>query len=129
MPKYTYSTNEEEYSGEYDTPEEAAKECFEQDDDCQACRVGEAVKPELSGGICARKIIDDIIENREDEYSGEWAEAWSSMMAKLPNEVYEELNGALAAAVDAWVKKHGLEATFFNVENAKTYTREQILTE
>lgn len=74
---YSYSTNEEFFTGDFETPEEASEECFESDDDCEGCFVGENksprefIKPKWIGEHVAEYLGEQICE-RCGEVAYDW---------------------------------------------------------
>lgn len=85
MP-YSYSTNEESFTGSFDTPEEAAEECFEADDDCEGCFVGENKCPStflrpIRIGEHVAEYLGEQIGDRCGEIGYDWQLSEEVMMA------------------------------------------------
>jgi len=118
--KYAYSTDKEHYHGEFDSPEEAATECIE-NDDVDSCYVGEVIPPTPPETYID---VDAIIEHiqEQDDYNMEFAEDWPDASAAQR----KELDEALTAAFAAWLDKHGLRPTHYVVHNVKHMTRNDI---
>lgn len=120
---YSYSINEENYDGQYDTPEEAAQACFHEYPDREACWVGEAVRPQPEHLITASDVIEHIL-NFEDQFGWEgadWPEASKQELA--------DLDARLTKVMEEWMDAHDLRPKFWNIENARVFKREDIFQE
>lgn len=113
--KYSYSTNEENYEGEFDTPEEAAQACFAENPDHHVCWVGEAVRPQPENFIDGDLLIEHIME--QDEFSGDWAEAWPEATKEQKADLDERLKNMFLE----WMDAHDLRPSFWNIENPKQF--------
>lgn len=115
--KYSYSHNEENYYGSFDTRAEAIEEGI---DGFERCWTGRNVPPRPLGEYFD---IEDVLEKAcgdAEEYGGEWAERWY----RATPEMAREINAEVASAIAAWLTRHGLEAKFFNVTDVQKHTAE-----
>lgn len=117
---YAYSLDEEMYHGGYGSPEEAAHECFECDDDAETCHVGRCVTPDPVDYLDAEILIDNI--QCQDDFAGEWAENWPGEAKEQRDELTAEFKKVFAA----WLDRHNLRPRFFNVVDVQTITRESL---
>lgn len=114
---YSFSYDEENYQQEFDSIEDACKEAASCDPEEHACFwVGEVVPPPAPEDFFD---VDDWIDRvqDQDEYCGDWADHWCD----ATKEQLEEANRAVRSALAAWLDRHGLRPTFFNVEHAKEF--------
>jgi hypothetical protein len=113
---YSYSTNEENYYGDFATPEEAALDCLT-DGDRDRCWVGFNEAPPSPESYFD---IEDLIEtvSCQDLYSGEWADNWFHGT----KEQRQEINNEVQRVIGAWLDKHELRPAFHNVVNAVEWT-------
>lgn len=123
--KYSYSTDEENYTGEFDTPEDAAREAFAEDSDLDAVWVGENMMPRLENYVCGDRLIDTIVEDNPEQFGGDWSTTWVSSIYGAKKEI-AELEGLISEVVKQWAEKHKFQPDFFNIENARKITREEI---
>jgi len=113
---YSFSRNEENYHGEFETREGAIEKA--KAEGLKRFWTGENVTPDPLDYIDGCDIVENIV--CQDEFSGDWAEGWP-MTTK---EQDEELTEMLRAAFKAWMDKHGLHPTFWNVENVQEHAVE-----
>jgi len=116
--EYSYSTNEENYIGNFDSPESAAAEAFYDDEDLQSVWVGENIKRPTEFFVLGNHIIESIQEQAYEE-AGEYAESW---LENLPKEKISELEKVIADWIDANDPPH-----FWTVTNVKEITREAMI--
>lgn len=105
---FSYSFNEEDFHGDFNTREEAAKEAFAEDPEINVCWTGENVTPIPENFINAQVLIENI--QCQDEFSGEWAENWPDETKEQLEELEKEIQKVFAA----WLDKHSLRPAFFN---------------
>lgn len=118
MP-FSYSFDEESYSGEYDTREEAAQEAFTERPEAESCYVGESKTPIPENYFTADDIIE-VIQN-QDDFLGEWAEDWPEANKEQRAELTEQLRSVFSA----WLDKHNLRPSFFNVVDSEKVIKQQ----
>lgn len=112
---YSYSFDEENYTGEFDSIDEAIEEARDEADGRDFVYVGKAVRPDPLNFIDGQEVIERIAE--ADEFCTEWGQGWP----EANTEQIAELTEAFHAAFKAWMDKHNLHPTFWNVENAQKY--------
>ena len=120
--KYSYSLNDENFTGEYDSPMAAAIEGFleERDHyDGDVIFVGEISDPVPEAYIDADVILEHI--TCQDAFLGDHAEGWP----EASKEQLEELEKELRAVFIAWMERHDLRPTFWYVNNSRKITREE----
>lgn len=116
MPKYSYSTDQENYSGQFDTISAACDEAAAQVGEGRDFWVGENVEPpQPEVYFDAEWWLDHVSE--QDEYSGDWASGWECST----KEQREELEREVRAVMAAWLDRHKLRPQFWNVKNAQRY--------
>ena len=102
-PRYCYSTNQENYFGDFDSREEAAEE----GNPGMMVYVGEIEWPEASDFACADMVINDMRDRAYDGY-GEHAEDY------LGN-VTDEQRAELETLIAEWADRV-CPATFFRTK-------------
>ncbi len=121
-PHYCYSYDEERYHGEHATALEALAEAFYGTTERSAVWVGTAAKPSLEqllpdGDDIAQFVLERMAENASEFYEdAEWPDDDREDETKLAVQ--------LEAVVKAWAAEHVGPPTFFVVDDAKRYTRE-----
>lgn len=116
---YSYSFNEENFYGEFDSIEEAIAEAKE---DCCGDEfevfIGEngEFKPSVDGERC----MDMLREQAADECG----ECSDNYLYEIPKGAEKELTDVLTEAFNKWAKKHGQEPNFYPVNNVKKYSLE-----
>ncbi len=119
--KYSYSPNEENYYGCFDSPEEAAWEGMaevfadSEEGDALFIYVGENHDPDLSCPIDANDAIDKLIDCNED-FQIEVAENFAPSKKEK-----EDLTRRLKDAWSSWIEFNHISADFFIVKNVKEY--------
>lgn len=104
--KWSISTNGENYSGQYDTKEEAIAEGQAMGYD--SFYVGQCCSPiSPEAAWCGEDWIDHVL--CQDDYSGEWADG----SLNATNEELAELEGEVRPILAAWLERHGLRPTFW----------------
>ena len=118
--KFSYSFNVEDYSGEFDTPEEAVEEAFAEDEDATVCSVAENVPaPAPESYFDARDWLDNV--SNQDPYSIDAAIDWD----ESTKEQRAELEKEVRAVMGAWLDRHKLRPRFWLVKNAKKHVRKE----
>ena len=116
---YSYSTDEERYSGSFESREEAleeAKACVtERDGKIWQNKVwtGENRHPTLSTYLTLDGLLERAGETAYDE-AGDPVENWNPTATK-------DLEREFCALVDAFADKHGLQPNFFVVDRIEEH--------
>jgi hypothetical protein len=115
--KYSYSFNQEDYFGSFDTAEEAAHEAWADADDrddghVSVCWVGENVPPTPPESLFD---VETWIEHCQcqDDYQGDWAQDWDCGTKAQR----EELQRKVRAVMAAWLDRHHLRPNWFTIRN------------
>jgi hypothetical protein len=119
---YSYSTDEENFNGTFDTIEEACEEA--------AADVLMHGEPGNTGYFWVGEIVppaqpetywyaEDWLEcvSCDDEYGGEWADGWDESTDAQQKELEEEVRKVLSA----WLDRHDLRPKFFNIGKVVMY--------
>lgn len=114
---YSYSFDQEQYFGGFQTPEQASEAAFDEQPLRTAVWVGENYQPHAEGYVDADLIIEHI--TCQDEYCIDAADGWPD----ATKEQYEELTESLRKVVGDWLDKHNLRERFFLVTNVKRIER------
>jgi len=112
--KWGYSTNEETYSGFFDSREEAiaaVQSVYDGDD--RLVWVGQFREPICEQAIHGRDLIEQVV--CQDEYCGDWADDAIS----ATNEEIDELTQAIRKVFGEWMDKYGLRPSFGVVDIAE----------
>ena len=117
--KWGYSTNEELYSGECDTKEEAIAEAIAESEDSYTLHVGQykAVRPEING----YQICEQVGEHAYEQ-CGEVCIDW---LGYVPKEQEQLLTKRLTDVFYDWCKEFGYTPNFFGVENVEMVSQER----
>jgi hypothetical protein len=109
--KYCFSTDNEHFTGSYDSVEEADRAAIEENnlENDQDYWVGEEVP--YVPHVDADQVIDQACCSAQD-HAGEAAEEW---LAHLPKEEVEKLEQRLTKVFQEWLVEVGHEARFFGV--------------
>ena len=116
---YSYSFDEEKFTGPFDSVEEAIAQARE---DCcgdhSEVYIGEDGEfyPSVDGEWCM-----DMLQDQAGSECGEVADRYLYFVTK---EAGDELTEMLTDAFNAWAKKNGHEPCFYPVKNVKTYSLE-----
>ena len=116
---YSYSFDEERFTGPFDSIEEAIAQARE---DCcgdhSEVYIGEDGEfyPSVDGEWCM-----DMLRDQAGSECGEAADSYLDFVTK---EAGDELTEMLTDAFNAWAKKNGHEPCFYPVKNVKTYSLE-----
>lgn len=113
--KWSISTDAEYYHDTYDTAEEAIEE------GSSGARYGtffvaQCIRPTQPEELFDRWSVESWLENSvfdHDDYLGEWAEG--SMDPST--EQCEELASEIRPLIAAWLDRHALRPTHFNIDN------------
>lgn len=112
--KWSISTNEENYHGTFDTVEEAIEEGKQYGD---TFWVGQCVSPTQPEDLFDGWSIESWIENsvyEHDDYLGDWAED----AVDASKEQREELAAEIRPLIAAWLDRHKLRPTHWNIDPA-----------
>lgn len=107
--KWSISTNEENYHGQFDSKEDAISEGQTY---CRRFWVGRCVPPTPPEELFTSWDVEEWLDNRlicHDDYSGEWAED----AIQETSEQREELAAEIRKVISAWLDKHNLRPKFF----------------
>lgn len=114
--KYSYSQDEERYSVEFNSIDEAQNEAAAIVGSGGHFWIGENTPP-----IQPEAYFDtgDWLEKVciQDEYSSDWADGWDESTP----EQQDELEGEVKKVMADWLDRHNLRPKFFNVENPKKF--------
>lgn len=114
--KYSYSTDEEKYHGEFDRENEAIQEGAEMAGVGGAFWIGENTPPEPpENRFDAADWLEEV--SCRDDYSGEWAEDWD----RSTKEQRTELEDQVRAVMSLWLDRHELRPTFFNIGKTRCF--------
>lgn len=120
--KYGYSTNEEMFSGECMTRQEAVEECILENDylnEGDTFWTAEQEAIDLQSHIPnAEQILEDLEESIGDE-AGEVSE---DFLNDVTQEQTNELDQAISFVILGWFKAHDLMPTFWKAKNVEEYT-------
>ena len=110
--KWSISTDQERYHGEYETKYAAIAEARTYH---WRCWVGQCVPPiqpeELFTLYSVESWLDhDVLQH--DEYSGEWADG---AVPATPNQM-DELAAEIRPLIAAWLDRHKLRPTHWNID-------------
>jgi hypothetical protein len=119
---YSFSIDGENYSGFYDSREEAILDAFASFEDREIIHTGRNVVPDRR--VCADSVIEQVALHTTEE-SGDWSDGYLCGVSK---EATQELEEELQKVWDKWEKKHQLEPTWYNVTDAQEHQREGTMT-
>ena len=111
---FSISTNEELYSGQFETEQEAIKEAV--GSGYEVFWIGECVPPIQPEECWDAGDWLEVVSGNED-YCGEWAEDWDDST----KEQREELEQEVKKVMGAWLDRHKLRPRFFNIGNDHKY--------
>lgn len=114
---YSYSFNEENFYGEFESIEEAIAEAKEYGDNSEVF-IGEngEFHPSVDGEWCV-----DMLREQVADKCGEYSDNY---LYEIPKGAEKELTDVLTEAFNKWAKKHGQEPNFYPVNNVKKYSLE-----
>ena len=114
--RYAYSTDGETYRGEFGSVEDACDDAVANVDGDSEFWVGECVPPPQPETLWD---VEDWVEHVacQDEYAHESAEGWGVTTLAQRDEVERDVRAVLAA----WLDRHGLRPTHFNVDNPRRF--------
>ena len=126
--KKTYSFDNSDYSGVYDTDDEALHDALREVEyirkhhpECtpNLVYIGtcEFFKPSLSGS--SWDIIETVLQQAYDEGFEEWTDGY---LSDIPREQREELEESLEKVFQEWIDKYNHHATFFIVNSYDVYS-------
>jgi hypothetical protein len=114
---YSYSSDEEHYTGNFNTIEDA----------CRAGASEVCAGGHFWVGICVPPPSPETMWNANDwradiadcdEYHGDWAAEWFDSMDCV---TLTEFQSAVRVFMRQWLQEHDLLPKFFNVEQARKY--------
>lgn len=117
---YSYSTDDETYHGEFDSPEAAAAEAFYNDPELESVSVGENRKHTAHRYVSADRILEDVTERAYDE-CGEASETWLDGVMYSVDEKAE-----LERLVGDWLQAQE-PPNFWRVANTRQITRAEMV--
>lgn len=118
--KWAYSTDGDQYVGEFEHWHEAASEGLDESSG-DVVWVGRCEPPtDPENYIDADFLMDHI--RCQDEYNHEWAEDWpGATQAQM-----DELTDAVRHVIAEWIDRHGLAPKFFSIPDPIRVTRDQV---
>lgn len=116
MVTYSYSTDNEHFYGDFETPEAAAEECFINYSDVDNCYVGINCKYSAHEYVDIRYLLEKIGEEAESE-CGESAIDWLDGIKEN-----KEKRNELAKIIGDFLEAHD-PVTFFRVHEFEEYQR------
>lgn len=117
--QYSYSIDGENYSGFFDSREEAMLEAFASFEDYDIIFTGRNFTP--SRHVCADSVIEQVAV-RTTEEAGDWADGY---LCRVSKEATEELEQALQKVWDDWEAKHGFDPDWYNVTDVQEHRRKK----
>ena len=112
--KWSISRDEESYLGVFDSAEEAITEGRSLYGE-RRFWIGQVVPPRPPESFFGEDSIESWIDNEvleNDDYAGEWAEGAIPATKEQRQELAEQIRPLIAA----WLDKHGLRPTHFNID-------------
>lgn len=113
--KYSYSSTEDNFTGEFDSREEAIEEAKGEYPDAKHLYTGRNVPVDPLRYVHADWLIEHIINH--DDFCIEQAEGWPGST----KEQEKELTAALREAFASWMTRHKLEPAFWLVEDVEKH--------
>src|SRR5687767_314823 len=119
--KFAYSFDREDYTGAYDTAEQALAAAVERSEGLSSppteIFVGQLVESDPQAHDHAQTLLHNM-SNRAHVDFGEPARRY---LKNIPGKLVRELDDALAQTLLAWLKKHNLMPTFVQVKGIREY--------
>jgi rubrerythrin len=112
--KYCYSTNEENYHGDFETRDEALSEARAMEPD-EVVYTAQCVK--FVPHISVNDVFDQLMCEAVD-HSGEVAEEWLSF---TPKEERQELEDCLNGVLNLWMEKTNNKPHFYGVVDVQRH--------
>lgn len=113
--KYSYSFTEDNYTGEFDSREDAIKEAKQERPNARYVWTGRNVPVDPLRYVTADMLIEHIINY--DDFCIEQAEDWPART----QEQEDELTAALQGVFRDWMIRHKLTPTFWLVEDVQRH--------
>jgi hypothetical protein len=112
MPKYAYSYDREDFTGAFDS-EEAAFEAAVRESEGIASPpttifIGTVVQGDPQTSDHAQMVLEAMNRRAHVDYG----DSAARYLANVPAKLVDELDAALAATIEGWLKKHNLMPTF-----------------
>lgn len=117
--QWAYSSNEEDFTGLFASPEEAAAVGFDEDEDATRLWIGRAVPYEPETHLHGEDVIDMITRDSEEELLQDAAYGWPHASRDKVADLTQRLRDAFVA----WMDAHGLRPRFFSVDDVRQVTR------
>lgn len=114
--KYSYSLDEEHYTGQYDSVEDAKENGFNDNPDNDSLWIGENLLMTAHNFVNAMNLLESIVENACDE-CGECAEDWMDDLIKN-----KEKRSELKALIGNWIEAND-PVRFWTVDNVVRINR------
>ena len=117
--KFTISSDDESFSGEFETRQAAINECLALYEEGKIFHVGEKFNHKASEFFCVEELVESMAENARGEYLGldiEWLDY-------LGDEAIELLNNMVSEVIDKWASENGCEPIFYGVDNSIGYRK------
>ena len=119
--RYAYSYDREDYTGSYDTPEQALAAAVERSEGLSSppteIFVGQLVESDPQATDHAQTILHNMSQRAHVDF-GEPARRY---LKNVPGKLVRELDDAVAQTILAWLKKHNLMPTFVQVKGIREY--------
>lgn len=116
--KWTYSFDEEHYTGKFDSREEAIKEAKEIDEDYKGNAEGRfwvgKVQKVFPSGVQIDTILEDVAENTAVN-SSSYPEYGQGYLDYVDSEHVRELEQSLNDVLFSWMDKHKYNPDWFEV--------------
>jgi hypothetical protein len=114
--QWAYSRDEHRYTGYYATPEEAASECLDGDEDGTVCYVGECEDPIQPERVFdANEFLEQV--SCQDDYQGEHAEDWDGST----KEQRDILTQRVSKVIADWLDEFCLRPKHFLIGEVKRF--------
>ncbi len=121
MTKYAYSYDREDYTGSFDTPEEAVAEAVSRSEGLASppteVYVGILAEADPQTTDHAERIVDSMNRRAHVDY-GDSAERYLKNVTK---EQMAELDREVSKTIQAWLERNGLMPTFVKVQGIREY--------
>jgi len=121
--KYGWSLDQEDFDGDCATREEAEQEARSELMEQEGCDMGtvwtckqEPVEIKVRGTRVIEQVEEDVYEE-----VGDVSDGWLGMTSYSQD---DDLTAILTATFKEWLKKHGLEPTFWKAVDVKEHVKE-----
>lgn len=110
---WCYSFNGENYSGSFETKEDAIAEAIAENETNETIWVGQAIAPTIS--VSPDHLIDEVYEDVRDQ-CGEYADGF---LEHIDDKARKALEERVNAVFNTWLKEFEYEPTFYTVTNTE----------